>query len=318
MILTQFSITLAHPHCEKIHKFIRLIFTTFLTIMKPNPKKGRDLLLLFMTSDVSVPQIDTEKLTSVLFSKQVIRFILVLVIGLLAYKILTTLFARFLKKSRIDINLHAFLKALLKVLLIITILITAGSTIGISMNSFVVLLSAVSLAASLAVKDSLANLAGGILLLLSKPISVGDYIEAPGISGTVQEIGILHTKLSTVDNKNVFIPNGQMSNAVITNYSKEENRRIDLTIGVAYDSDIEEVKGIISGILKRHPSVLQDADKVVRVTNLGASSVDFTVRAWAKNADYFATRCDLLENIKEALDEAKVEIPFNQLDVHVK
>lgn len=154
--------------------------------------------------------------------------------------------------------------------------------------------------------------------MLFKPFRVGDYVDAGGVSGTVEEINIFYTVIRTVDNKLVTCPNGSLSNANITNYSKQETRRVDLLFSVAYNCDVEQVRQLILSQALQHPLILHDPEPFVRLSECASSSLDFTVRLWCKNEDYWTVHFDMLESVKKAFDEQNIEIPYPQMDVHVK
>jgi small conductance mechanosensitive channel len=182
----------------------------------------------------------------------------------------------------------------------------------------VALIGAAGLAIGLALQGSLSNFASGVLMVIFRPCRVGDYVEAAGIAGVVDEISIFSTKLKTGDNKLIIAPNSAMMNGTIVNYSAMDKRRIDLVIGVSYSADIALTKKVITDVLDTHTSVLKDPAYTVALSELANSSINFVVRPWVNTADYWPVRFELLEQIKIALDEANIEIPFPQMDVHVK
>lgn len=226
-------------------------------------------------------------------------------------------FSKALKKSKIDITLHTFMKSLVRISLIVLLAITIAPMLGIPSTSLVTALGAVGLALSLAVKDGLANLAGGLVLLTTKPFVVGDYIEAEGVGGTVAKIDLVHTMLRTIDNKEIFIPNGQMSNAKVVNYSAEPLRRLDLEFQIGYHDDLDAAKALVAEIVARHPLALKEPAPFLRLSKLGQSAVTLTSRVWVASGDYWELNFDLLEQVKAAFDETGIHIPYNQLDVHV-
>jgi small conductance mechanosensitive channel len=213
-------------------------------------------------------------------------------------------------KHDYDESLQKFLLNLigwiLKILLILAIL----AKLGVETTSFAAILAAAGLAVGLALQGSLGNFAGGVLLMIFKPIKIGDLIEAQGELGVVKEIEIFTTKIVTPDNKEVIIPNGALSNGNITNYSTEGNLRVDLTIGISYDADIKEAKGILMNVMSSHPKVLKDPAPSVNVKELADSSVNFAVRPWATVADYWDVYFGITEDCKLALDKAGIEIPY--------
>ncbi|GGG33861.1 mechanosensitive ion channel family protein [Bizionia arctica] len=222
-------------------------------------------------------------------------------------------------KRGFDISLQKFLLNLvgwiLKILLILTIL----SQLGVETTSFAAILAAAGLAVGLALQGSLGNFAGGVLIMIFKPIKIGDLVEAQGEIGVVKEIEIFTTKLIGLSNKEIIIPNGALSNGNIVNYSTEGTRRVDLTIGVGYDSDIKKTKEVLMNVLTSNPKVLSDPAPTVNVSELADSSINFAVRPWCKTADYWAVYFESMENIKEALDAAGIEIPYpHQVEIHKK
>jgi small conductance mechanosensitive channel len=215
-----------------------------------------------------------------------------------------------LSKREVDITLQKFLLNLLNWVLKILLFITVVAKLGIETTSFAAILASAGLAIGLALQGSLANFAGGILIIIFKPIKIGDYIEAQGVSGSVKEIEIFTTKLNTTDNKEIIIPNGALSNGNIVNYSTEATRRVDFTFGVGYDSDIKKTKEVISRVINSHPLVLKEPVPAVNLSELADSSINFFTRGWVKKEDYWTVKFDILEQTKEALDAAGIEIPY--------
>ena len=213
-------------------------------------------------------------------------------------------------KREYDESLQKFLLNLigwvLKILLILTIL----SQLGIETTSFAAILAAAGLAVGLALQGSLSNFAGGVLIMIFKPIKIGDLIEAQGEIGVVKEIEIFTTKLIGLSNKEIIIPNGTLSNGTIVNYTTEGTRRVDLVFGVGYDSDIKKTKEVLMNVLTSHPLVLEDPAPSVNVSELADSSINFAVRPFCNTEDYWALYFDITENTKEALDAAGIEIPY--------
>ena len=190
--------------------------------------------------------------------------------------------------------------------------------LGLPTTSIITLLGTFGLAFSLAMQNSLSNLAGGLFILGSKPFETGHYISVPGAEGTVSQIGLIHTVLTTVDNKQIHVPNSTVTGSIVTNFSQCATRRIDLTIPVSYDCSLTQAKQVIDRVVGRDSRVLQQPEPpFIRVWNLGASSVDIMVRVWCDGADYWELRSWLLENIKNELDQEGVVIPYSQLDVHL-
>lgn len=238
----------------------------------------------------------------VLYTPKVIAAILILIIGFSLVKILIKMIDRILKKSKVDLSLHSFMKSILDVLLKVTVVITAASTLGVKTATFVAILSTIGLAIGLAIKDSLSNLAGGVLLLSFRPFNVGDYIEAKGKAGTVKRIEILYTYINTPDNKRIVIPNGQLANTEITNYTAENERRVDLTFSLAYDCDMDELKTLLTDILNNYEHVLKIPSPEIRVESIENNSVNIIVKAWTRTKEHLETYYDLQELIKKKID----------------
>jgi small conductance mechanosensitive channel len=243
--------------------------------------------------------------------------LVILLVGLAVIKVLIGMLEKFLQASRLNESLHGFIKSLTSFGLNIILIITVLGLLGIPMATFVAILGAAGLAIGFALRDSLGNIAGGIIILSSRPFNVGDFISAQGEMGTVKEILILHTRLVTPDNKKVVIPNGPLANGNITNFSAEELRRVDLTYGVGYEDDIMQVKGILTELIENHELTLKEPEAMVRVIEYGDSSVNFTVRVWCKKEDYWSIYYDLQEAVKMRFDEENINIPYPQMDLHV-
>ncbi|MEM9681520.1 MAG: mechanosensitive ion channel domain-containing protein [Bacteroidota bacterium] len=203
----------------------------------------------------------------------------------------------------------------MKIILIIVVL----GTVGVETTSFAAVIAAAGLAIGLALQGSLANFAGGVLILIIKPFKVGDFIEAQGISGTVKEISIFNTKINTFNNQLAVVPNGKLSNDNIVNYSAEPVRREAMTWGISYDSDVKQAQDILLKLVNEQPEVLQDEDKkpMCPVSELADSSVNFSLRYWTKNEDFFNVKFLILQEGKKRLEAADIEIPFPQRDVHL-
>jgi small conductance mechanosensitive channel len=244
------------------------------------------------------------------YTPKVLMALAVLIIGLLIIKVFVKTTKKVLSKREVDITLQKFLLNLLNWVLKILLFITVVAKLGIETTSFAAILASAGLAIGLALQGSLANFAGGILIIIFKPIKIGDYIEAQGVSGSVKEIEIFTTKLNTTDNKEIIIPNGALSNGNIVNYSTEATRRVDFTFGVGYDSDIKKTKEVISRVINSHPLVLKEPVPAVNLSELADSSINFFTRGWVKKEDYWTVKFDILEQTKEALDAAGIEIPY--------
>lgn len=251
-------------------------------------------------------------------AKSLALAIIVAIVGLLLIKKLVKIIGRQVEKSKLDNTLKPFVMSLVSGILKVLLAISVVGILGVETSSFVAVLAAGSFAIGLAFQGSLANFAGGILLLIVRPIDVGDYIEADSYSGSVEAINILNTSLVTPDNKVIYIPNSNLSNTNITNYSVKETRRVDWTIGVAYEEDEERVKALLKDIINAHPLVFKDPEPFVRMSNHGDSSVDFTLRAWTKAEDYWTLYYDILEEVKKRFDQEEISMPYPQMDIHME
>ena len=232
-------------------------------------------------------------------------------------KVILSLIDRTMTRLKVEPTVHKFTHSCLKVLMwIITGLVVAGY-LEFPVNSLVTVLGVIGVALSLSLQGSLSNLAGGIMVMVSRPFAVGDYVEAGSVSGTVIEIGLVYTKLKTIDNKIIFIPNGEISGERIINYNKQEQRRVDLTFTVSYDADPERVKEIMRQVIGAHPKALFTPEPFVRTTSLGESSVGYTLRVWCATQDYWDLYYDLLEQVRAAFDREGVELTYRHLNVHI-
>jgi small conductance mechanosensitive channel len=251
------------------------------------------------------------------YAPKLLLAIITLLIGLWIIKLIVKVVVRGLDRSKADVSLQKFLGSLVGILLKIVLFISVFSMIGIQMTSFVALVGAAGLAVGIALQGSLANFAGGVLILLFKPYKVGDFISAQGYSGSVKEIQVFNTILTTPDNKTIIIPNGSLSNSSITNFSTEPKRRVDMTFGIGYSDDINKAKDILNSLIRQDVRILTDPDPVVVLSELADSSVNFTVRVWCKGADYWGIFFDMQEKVKLEFDKGGISIPFPQQDVHV-
>ncbi len=243
--------------------------------------------------------------------------ILVLMIGFAIVNMVIRTLDKTLTRGKIDMSLHSFIKSISSFTLKALIAIIAATMIGIPPTTFIAVLSAAGLAIGLALRDSLANFAGGVLILVFRPFNVGDFIDISGYSGTVKEIQLLYTALNTPDNRRITIPNGELANGKITNYSVEQNRRLDLVFGVSYDDDIVKVKQALTSVVAGHSQSFKDPEPVIRVTAYEDSSVKLTIKVWCKREDYWNLYYDLQEQIKAEFDKEGITIPFPQREVGV-
>lgn len=270
---------------------------------------------MFGTGGRATEWLDQGMALVIAYAPKVILAIITLVVGLWLINRLVRVLDR--KLSQKDPTLNTFLCGLISAILKILLLISVASMVGIATTSFIAIIGAAGLAVGLALQGSLANFAGGVLLLIFKPFKVGDVIDAQGHLGTVREITILYTIVDTFDNRRVVIPNGQLSNASLTNLSAYDTRRCDMTFGIGYNDDIDKAKAICSRMIEADARALKEPAPVVVVGALGESSVDLTVRVWLKASDYWGFYWDMQEGVKKAFDAEGISIPFPQRDIHV-
>jgi small conductance mechanosensitive channel len=243
--------------------------------------------------------------------------VVVLIIGLWVINRFVAATRKTLEMRSFDPTLGRFLTSLLGVVFKALLLISVASMIGIATTSFIAILGAAGLAIGLALQGSLANFAGGVLVLMFRPFKVGDFIEAQGVSGTVAEIQIFNTVIKTPDNKVMIVPNGPISNGIITNYSKEATRRVDFVFGIGYGDDMAQARSVLEELVAADDRILSDPPSKVVVSELADSSVNFTVRVWVNAPDYSGVYFGMTESVKLAFDRANISIPFPQSDVHI-
>ena len=249
--------------------------------------------------------------------RTLVLFVAFLIGGYIVAKIAMRILKRIVNRSKLQGTAGNFLLTLARTAIAALYVIILLSMLGVDTTSLVAIFSVLTLANSLAVQGVITNLASGIMLVVTKPFEEGDYVDIDGIAGTVEKIHITCTKLKTPDNKVITIPNSTVSAANITNYSVKDTRRVDLTFSVAYGSDVEKVKALILGVIAKHELILTDPAPMVRLTEHGASSLDFVTRVWVKSGDYWTVNFDLKEQVLAALEGAGISIPFPQMDVHV-
>ena len=243
--------------------------------------------------------------------------ILVLIIGFKVSKWIIKTIENSMNKYNKDATLNSFIKALSSFVLKFVVIIFAAHVLGIGIDTSLVILGAAGLAIGLALKDNLSNLAGGVIILLFRPFNIGDFIDASGNMGTVKEIQLLYTKLSTPDNKVVVIPNASLVNGNITNFSAEKTRRVDFKFNVGYGADIKKVKEILSNIVDNHPLILKEPKPFIRLYESGERALTFTVRVWGEAANYWTIYYDLQEEVRLKFDENNIDLPFPQMGVHL-
>lgn len=250
-----------------------------------------------------------------------VKIVIALVIMFISFKIVNFVARRIEKvglKKNADKTIMRTLSYALKLTLKIVITVCLVGYLGIDTSGLTALVASLGVCIGLAVNGALSNLAGGVLIILTRPFRIDDFIEAQGYSGTVEEINITNTKLRTVDNKVVYIPNGALSSGSVVNYSMKDTRRVDFVFSIAYSADYNKAKQIIADILESHELVLKEPAYFIRMSEHGASSINITTRAWVNSGDYWTVNFDVLEAVKEKFDAEGIEIPFNQMDVHIK
>ncbi len=252
------------------------------------------------------------------FGIRVVLALIVLFIGIKLIGLIGKLFRKLMTRHNADVGVAQFLQSLIKIVLYVLLIFLIASSFGLDAATVVAVLGSAGVTIGLALQGSLANFAGGVLILLLRPFKVGDYIvTASGNEGTVQEIQLFYTRLTTADNRMIVIPNGDLSNSSMTNVSAMESRRIDVPVGISYEADIKQARDVLTRLMDEDEGILQDQEKKVFVDGLGESSVNLVLRFHTSTADYWETKWRITENAKYALDQAGIEIPYNQMDVHV-
>ncbi len=250
------------------------------------------------------------------FFPDLITAIIILIVGLWFIKLINRLVYKFFERKDYDLALESFLMQLISVGLKVLLFVAVVTQLGVASSSLLAVLGSAGLAIGLALQGSLANFAGGILILFFKPFKIGDFISAQGVDGTVKEISIFTTKLNTFGNQVAIIPNGQLSNNNIINYNAEKTRRDKIDVGISYGSNIKEAKDILLEICREQTTILKEPEPQVFVGELGDSSVNLTLRFWAKNEDFWEAHFFVMEELKRRFDAANIEIPFPQRVVH--
>lgn len=243
--------------------------------------------------------------------------IAIFIVGKIIARIIANLIQKALRKGGTDEMLIGFLGNITYGVLLVAVVLAAVDTLGVNVTSLMAILGAAGLAVGLALKDSLGNFAAGVMIIIFRPFKIGDYVDAGGAAGTVDEIGLFATLMHTPDNKRIIVPNGAIIGGNITNVSALPTRRVDLVFGIGYDDNIGQARDIIMGLLEADERVLADPAPAVTVGELGDSSVNLNVRPWVKAEDYWGLYFDLLENVKIRFDEAGISIPFPQQDVYM-
>jgi small conductance mechanosensitive channel len=248
--------------------------------------------------------------------KSIIIAILIYIVGKALIMLANRMLQKMLNRKHIDPTIQTFLKSLVNILLMVLLIVSVVSALGINTTSFAALLASAGVAVGMALSGNLQNLAGGIVVLLFRPFKVGDYIEAQGVGGSVQEIQIFHTILNTPDNKKIYLPNGSLSSGNIVNYSKEPTRRVDFTICIDYGESIDKVRAVLKEIITNDQRVLTTPEPVIALNALADSSVNIALRVWVKSENYWAVYWETNEKIYNEFNRRGINFPFPQLTVH--
>ena len=283
-------------------------------------------MLPILQSTTNPPEVTLSNLNTVIeklidfgvnAGKQILIAIIIYMVGRMLIKLINRLVARLLNKERIDVGVQTFLRSLVKILLNILLFITVVGALGINTTSFAALLASAGVAIGMALSGNLSNFAGGIIILFFKPYKVGDWVEAQGIQGTVKEVQIFHTLITTIDNKVVYVPNGSMSSCVVVNYTRNATRRVDWTIGIDYGESVEHARSVVIKLLSADKRILADPAPFVGVLSLADSSVNLTIRVWVKTEDYWNVFHDVYQQIYETFNREGINFPYPQQTVHI-
>lgn len=247
----------------------------------------------------------------------VFRVVLMVLIGYLVIRMIMRVVDRLLERSKSMVDIRVYISSGVKIFLWFLLALMVAGSLNIDVTSVIAMLSVAGLAVSLALQNTLSNLAGGLQILVSKPFVVGDYIDADGTAGTVAEIGLAYTKLTTPDAKRISVPNNQLAAAKVTNYTNEGGRRVDLVFSASYDAPTETVKTAIREVVDAIPAIRQDPKPVIWINAYGASSIDYVVRAWTTTQDYWDVYYALMEGVRDSFARHKVEMTYNHLNVHL-
>jgi small conductance mechanosensitive channel len=261
--------------------------------------------------------LETLRTTGLEFGINLITAIAIFYIGRIVVGLLTRGLRKVMQAQEIDKTLESFVCNLARMVLLTFVIIASVSALGIQTTSFIAVIGAAGLAIGLALQGSLSNFASGVLIVLFRPYKVGDWVEAAGVAGTIVEVQILTTVFRTGDNKSIIVPNGQVMNSVIVNYSANDQRRVDMVVGVSYDDDLDKVRATLEDLIAADDRILDDPACTIAVAELADSSVNFVVRPWVKSGDYWGVKFDLTEAIKKRFDKEGIAFPFPQQDVHL-
>ena len=255
--------------------------------------------------------------TGLEFGINIITAIAIFYIGKMIVGLLTRSLRKVMQAQEIDKTLESFVCNLVRMVLLTFVIIASVSALGIQTTAFIAVIGAAGLAIGLALQGSLSNFASGVLIVLFRPYKVGDWVEAAGVAGTIVEVQILTTVFKTGDNKSIIVPNGQVMNSIIINYSANDQRRVDMVVGVSYDDDLDKVRATLEDLIAADNRILDDPACTIAVAELADSSVNFIVRPWVKSGDYSGVKFDLTEAIKKRFDKEGITFPFPQQDAQL-
>jgi len=251
------------------------------------------------------------------YGLKIVGAIVILVVGRIVVGIITGIVRKLMNRSGTDATLTKFVVSLAKTALMVILFIIVLNQLGVQTTSFVAIIGAIGLAIGFALQGSLSNFAAGVMLMIFRPFKAGDFVDAGGATGSVEEVGIFVTIMKTPDNKKIIVPNSGVTGGNITNFSAMDTRRVDLVFGIGYEDDLKKAKQVLERIVAEDPRVLKDPAPVVAVNELADSSVNFVVRPWVNSSDYWAVYWDLTEKVKTVFDAEQISIPFPQQDVHM-
>ena len=255
--------------------------------------------------------------TVVDFAKNLVIALVIFYVGKMAIALVVRGLRKVMQKQGVDKTLETFICNLVRMALLVVVIIAAIGALGIQTTSFIAIFGAAGLAVGLALQGSLSNFAAGVLIVLFRPYRVGDFVEAAGISGVVEQVQILTTILKTGDNKQIIVPNSQIMDSIITNYSANDTRRVDMVVGVSYEDDLDKVRATLEELIAAEDRILDEPATTIAVSELADSSVNFVVRPWVKTSDYWGVMFDMTEAIKKRFDQEGISFPFPQQDVHL-
>jgi small conductance mechanosensitive channel len=255
--------------------------------------------------------------TVVTFGKNIVIALVIFYVGRMAIGLVVRGLRKVMQKQEVDKTLETFVCNLVRIALLVVVVIAAIGALGVQTTSFIAIFGAAGLAVGLALQGSLSNFAAGVLIVLFRPYKVGDYIEGAGINGSVEQVQILTTILKTPDNKEIIVPNSQIMDSIITNYSANDTRRVDMVVGVSYGDDLDKVRKTLEELIAADDRIFDEPACTIAVSDLADSSVNFVVRPWVKSGDYWGVKFDMTEAIKKRFDKDGISFPFPQQDVHL-